>query len=334
MIPDSRALSKAFRKPFWLLAIALAVLVFLLSGSRAVQAEGTLPWDQYWSLVEETAQKINQAENGPPDQAQAELKAMAARWKEVTHVGLPDGGVLIVEPGLLVNELQALHPDWDHLHALLAQMKASQARESLSSFTAQDAQAVQAILARPEYQWTDEAQNAIQRFLMELWQKIVDFLSQFIPQNGVNVPVDARPLFALGIFLALLLVLYFSFRGIFHELVGEASLAQDDSAEENLSAAQAMQRAQEFAQSGDHRLAVRYLYLSGLLLLEERGLLRYDRSRTNREYLRSVQEHPQLALNLREVIEVFDRVWYGYHEIDEESYAQYVEQVNRLKEQK
>jgi hypothetical protein len=38
---------------------------------------------------------------------------------------------------------------------------------------------------------------------------------------------------------------------------------------------------------GDYRTAVRYLYLSLLLLLEEHGLLRYDRPLTDREYLQA-----------------------------------------------
>jgi hypothetical protein len=76
------------------------------------------------------------------------------------------------------------------------------------------------------------------------------------------------------------------------------------------------------------------LYLSSLLVLDEQGLLRYDRSRTNREYLRSISSRPELAKPLRDVIDVFDRVWYGFEAVDEDTYKTYVEHVQELRERK
>ena len=80
-----------------------------------------------------------------------------------------------------------------------------------------------------------------------------------------------------------------------------------------LTADAALQRAQTFSAGGDYRTAVRYLYLSTLLLLEERGLFRYDRSLTNREYLRRVAHDPTLSAILQDVVEVFDRVHVRRH---------------------
>jgi hypothetical protein len=79
---------------------------------------------------------------------------------------------------------------------------------------------------------------------------------------------------------------------------------------------------------------VRYLYLSSLLLLEERDLIRYDRSQTNQEYLRSVAGRPELAVILQDVIDVFDRVWYGFQSLDSRAYAQYQARVEQLRRQK
>jgi hypothetical protein len=66
-------------------------------------------------------------------------------------------------------------------------------------------------------------------------------------------------------------------------------------------------------------------------VLDEQGLLRYDRSRTNREYLRSISSKPELANPLRDVIDVFDRVWYGFESVDEETYQSYVKHVDDLR---
>lgn len=68
--------------------------------------------------------------------------------------------------------------------------------------------------------------------------------------------------------------------------------------------------------------------------MDERGILRYDRSKTNREYLRSVSNMPELAKPLGEVIEVFDNVWYGYHSLEEETFKKYSDRVEELKGKK
>jgi hypothetical protein len=330
MILPTRSVPGVLRKIFWLAVPVLLLLVWV----GTARGQPDLPWQAYWQLVDETDQTVSFAERSPA-QAQALMKDLAERWENVTHVTLPGGELLVVNSGVLVDQLELLHPDWKELHALLAQMKASQSRASLAAFSEQDARAVQAILERPEYAWPDDSQqNPIQRFIANLLQKLLDFLNQLLPRGETTGGLGLYLFYTLGVFLILMLVLYFSLRGIFRELVQDANLEKASDGEEGLTATQAMQRAQDSAGAGDHRLAVRYLYLSLLLLLEERGLLRYNRSRTNREYLRSVQDHPQVALLLQDVIEVFDRVWYGYQAIDDSSYANYVEQVNRLKEQK
>ncbi|HEX6033595.1 MAG TPA: DUF4129 domain-containing protein, partial [Anaerolineales bacterium] len=103
---------------------------------------------------------------------------------------------------------------------------------------------------------------------------------------------------------------------------------------EALTSTGALKRAETLSMQGDYRNAIRYLYLSSLLVLDEQGLLRYDRSRTNREYLRSVSSKPELAKPLHDVIDVFDRVWYGFEKVDEQTYQSYVRHVDELREKK
>jgi hypothetical protein len=113
-----------------------------------------------------------------------------------------------------------------------------------------------------------------------------------------------------------------------------AIMAGEHPGDELLTADTALQRAQQYSGEGDYRTAVRYLYLSALLLLEERGLLRYNRSLTNHEYLRSLAHQPELAAILRDIIEVFDRVWYGFHALDLAEYEWYAGRVEVLKRQR
>ena len=77
---------------------------------------------------------------------------------------------------------------------------------------------------------------------------------------------------------------------------------------------------------------MRYLYLAALLRLDERGLLRYDRALTNREYLERVRENPALRERLRPIVDTFDRVWYGHAQLDAEGFAEYRARVRALDE--
>ena len=127
----------------------------------------------------------------------------------------------------------------------------------------------------------------------------------------------------------------FVIRSLWGSVASEAEIdPSEEDGDELLTAESAMKKALELSTGGDYRLAVRYLYLSSLLLLEERGMLRYDRSKTNREYLRSVANNPEVAANLGELVNVFDRVWYGYQPIDQVTFERYTARVASLRRQK
>ncbi|MFO7583454.1 MAG: DUF4129 domain-containing protein, partial [Anaerolineales bacterium] len=117
---------------------------------------------------------------------------------------------------------------------------------------------------------------------------------------------------------------------MFSDFISEAALEANGQHDAPLNARQALKQADSFSQVGDYRTAVRYLYLSALLILDERGLLYYDRTKTNREYLRQVAGNERVAGLLREVISVFDRAWYGFQPLDEESYQRYAARVREL----
>ena len=85
----------------------------------------------------------------------------------------------------------------------------------------------------------------------------------------------------------------------------------------------ALARADSAEAASDFRSALRYLYLSGILHLQERGILPYDKSLTNREYLHRAQADIDLHTALGPAITVFDEVWYGHKPCDAETVANY-----------
>jgi hypothetical protein len=70
-------------------------------------------------------------------------------------------------------------------------------------------------------------------------------------------------------------------------------------------------RAQAALQAGDNVQALRFAFLALLALLQDRGILRYSRGRTNSEYSRDLRGQPSLATDFRGVALPFERAQYG-----------------------
>jgi len=65
-------------------------------------------------------------------------------------------------------------------------------------------------------------------------------------------------------------------------------------------------------------------------MLDERGLIRYNPTLTNREHLQQIANKPQLVERLRPVVNTFERVWYGFAPVDEALYQEFRRNVESL----
>jgi hypothetical protein len=69
----------------------------------------------------------------------------------------------------------------------------------------------------------------------------------------------------------------------------------------------------------DYRMAVRYMYLKSLQLLNEKQWIRYHANGTNYEYVNQMSAH-KLASEFSFLTRVYDYVWYGEFTITEEQF--------------
>ena len=130
-------------------------------------------------------------------------------------------------------------------------------------------------------------------------------------------------LFPLGA-IALGIVIAFFVRQIRRNLIVEARDDASGTTHERVETERAALAHAETAEaSNDFRSALRFLYLSAILHLQERGVLPYDKSLTNREYLYQTQENVDLQATLGPAVTVFDEVWYGHKPCDAETVANY-----------
>jgi len=317
----------------------LGPILLLLSLALASPAQADpppLPIDEYWQAMQETQALVASMEGAPSNAVRARLTSAADQWEAITEVALPDGTVIPVEHSFLAAQLRADPPDLAQLDHLLAALLAARDAWPQPGSAPADMGALDRILARPEFQWQPKHPSPLAELQRRLWERFWEFVARLLPGIATaELPFTLMRFALTGLgALALILVLVFAARGLLVDFVAEAEIDLENGIDEDLTAAAALKRAQALSGEGDYRTAVRYLYLSSLLLLEERGFLRYDRSLTNREYLRNVAHLPQLAATFHAIVEVFDRVWYGYQPLDETAYNRYAAQVEALRQQK
>ena len=124
--------------------------------------------------------------------------------------------------------------------------------------------------------------------------------------------------------IALGIVVVFFVRQIRMNLIREVRDEEPEIAVDHVDTEKvALARAETAVESNDFRGALRYLYLSAILHLQERGILPYDKSLTNREYLHQSPTDIDLQGTLGPAVSVFDEVWYGHKPCDAETVANY-----------
>jgi hypothetical protein len=257
------------------------------------------------------------------------LEEAAGRMAAISAVQSADGQRLPVDNRWLSAALAEPEPDLTAIAAQLGGLLDALAAPEGGPDSQASLSRLRDLLARPPFAEPVEGPNLIGRFFDWLFR----LLARLLDPVGSVGPGPANVLgwvFGLAGLALLGFVLFAWLRGLRGALARDASTSDDDP-EANLTASQALQQASSLARGGDYRTAVRYLYLSSLLWLDEQGRLRYDRALTNREYLEHLGDQPELRAKLAPIIETFDRVWYGYLPLDSESFAAYEQQVNQLR---
>jgi hypothetical protein len=93
--------------------------------------------------------------------------------------------------------------------------------------------------------------------------------------------------------------------------------------------------AREYIEKGELRLALRALYLSSLALLSRRGMITITKYKSNREYNRELQRKAQLNQELldafQENVFLFERSWYGKHEVSNDTLNKFNENQERIR---
>jgi hypothetical protein len=258
------------------------------------------------------------------------LEQVAERLIATSEVQAADGTRLPVDNRWLAEALDSDDPDFEQIAARLgALIDALAGPPARAPDDAQ--QRLDTLLSRPPFASPDDSEgNLITDFLD--W--LIDILDQiFSPVAASSSPVGTllRWLIIAACIVLLVGVVTYLALHMRQAAARQARASAADDPEAHLTATSALQQAGTLAQGGDYRTAVRYLYLSSLLWLDERDMLRYDRALTNREYLARLTDRPDLRARLLPIVETFDQVWYGHAPLDAERFRAYQQQVEDLR---
>jgi hypothetical protein len=123
-------------------------------------------------------------------------------------------------------------------------------------------------------------------------------------------------------------------------LASEPVHSAPDLTDENLGAEQLpddgwTKLARELLAQGELRLALRAFYLASLAHLAQRNLISLAKFKSNRDYehelFRRGHAFPELLARFGENVAVFDRSWYGLHEISSELVKEFANNVDRIR---
>jgi hypothetical protein len=123
-------------------------------------------------------------------------------------------------------------------------------------------------------------------------------------------------------------------------VASEAIMPIPDIADENVGAEQLpedgwIKLGRELLERGELRLALRAFYFASLAHLAARSLITIARFKSNRDYERELGRRghslPELLSQFGENVSVFDRSWYGTHEVNQQVIVQFVSNVERIK---
>jgi len=304
---------------------AVASLLYWLALMHPLFAQAqpaTVSLADYQARLAQIAQQLAEADDTAVALANAQVELAT-----IQQVRLTTGQVVTVQPLLRLNEddQPTLAIALARLHLVIDQLAAAPNDQTDSRLAQLDA-----VLARPEFNTP-----------LSLWQRFLRWLRALLPEGEINADnVETSYLVTRVITWilagagALLLIFLLShwLQGLLGYFVNdfEARRRAATGEEMPLTAAGARVQASLSAQAGNYRQAVRQLYLSALLTLEEQNLIRYDRSLTNREVLAQVRSQPGVQHHLQPVVATFDDVWYGIHEPDQATFDGYAREVDQL----
>lgn len=180
---------------------------------------------------------------------------------------------------------------------------------------------LEAILQRPEYNAKPDEGSALGR----LWQRIVKWWRDLFPKQSELAPGTSRTfsglaqLFVIALALAVIVYVLWKFTPMFRRGINvgkserrEARIVLGERLAPNQTSADLLAEAEALARAGDLRAAIRKGYIALLCELGDRKIIGLAQHKTNRDYLRAVNNIEPLHGQMQQLTQTFENHWYGF----------------------
>ncbi|MHB9023983.1 MAG: hypothetical protein ACYC7E_07365 [Armatimonadota bacterium] len=223
--------------------------------------------------------------------------------------------------------------------------RATAQRRAGSANAGRDHAVLREVLARGEFQelkrgktplvlqrfahWLKGQFTALSKQLEKSWQAFLRWLERFMPHwkapqvntrwlgalwNSVRYVVFGVLILAILFLLGLILSRVLAGQQVRHAPEGPGKGPAGRRRQEPTLWERSLLQAEELWRQGEQREAMRLLHRACLMLLDTRGVLRFDETRANGEVLRELRRLGRATMQdrLRPIVRGFDRSWYGY----------------------
>ncbi len=164
-----------------------------------------------------------------------------------------------------------------------------------------------------------ESQNLLARFLNWLMNGLKNVFGIDIPQ-GVTQLLEYFIYGLMGVLAIYLLIRFLTGENasaIFRKK--EAAIVPPNWAEEQIENLDLDALISNAIQQNNYRLAIRYQYLKALKTLSQHQIIQWHYEKTNKDYENEIKV-PKIRLLFRDVSYLYDHIWYGEQEIDDQKY--------------
>lgn len=187
---------------------------------------------------------------------------------------------------------------------------------------------VEKILGRKEFQQTDQT-SPIEEMIQQIWESILEWIRrmfegkkserqfQYNPEFNQNVETGLKIVLIVLAAAALFVIIRLVVHRIY--LTRKPKKSKIPKAHEYLENPDlAMEKMKELMAQGLFTEALRYLFVAVLLELHRRKILKIEKWKTNRIYMREIASaDADLVLKMRELSTLFNACCYGGRTIDE-----------------
>lgn len=319
-----------------LFCLLILLAVFSFGVSRAL----AIPLSEYRDLIDHLIGDVQSLMERESEETDVEFESRFKETVEAMRSEFPKSQSVEFETAKWNTDNVWLHNALDDLERAPAEQrgeKLSSLAQALASLKhrvndlaianevpdnkAADKQKLDSILSRPEYVAGAKGPNALTRMIEDFlrwFRGLFPDPPQMEPGSASIVSLVIQVIIvlialALIAYVVMLLLKRVNFtRKTKVKKTNEPRIVLGERLKPEDTATDLLAEAEALARRGELRAAIRKGYIALLIELGDRKLISLAQYKTNRDYLRSVSNQPQLHSRLRGLTESFERHWYGF----------------------